>query len=674
MNASWRWAAAFVLLFGLLTPAANSASSTNTSKTSAQSAAATQAASASGSAFLEPEIVRLAYVQGDVRLAPPGGKTAIGQNWVQAEPGIPLEQGSAINTGTGRAEIELEDNSVIYLADNSTLLFESLLSLNGVPRTTLQLVSGTATIDAHPLPGGDLVMETPSTNHISVTYPQSAVLRIDSYVDGVIVTPQQATSTKDERGPQVQLRAGQSVTYALGAVHVSDASKVEPPDQWDQWVKSQMIARQKDMQAALKASGLTHPVPGLIDLYKTGTFTPCAPYGTCWRPNPPVASPAPGSVQAPLGARQTPPQNSATPQLKLNRISARRTPKRLMRPFRYSLDPCVTAEGYEIWDPQKRKWVVIQRTVTSYQYWDWETCRAGTWIHRGRRHQGHDTFVLVLRKRKRHHHHRRHRRPVCWPVCWVRVGNKIGFVPVDPRDKRGRTPVNLKYGLFVPGAKPGEPAKLVEVGSAKHVKILDGPPRNFSQISAVLAPAQQPVIESRALNDNIAPAKVPVVTASAKSENIPIIYNYKKSSFVSSGALSHGKSGVVVRLHRVAIPMRWPVRSGYRITNVRAGGAVSRAPVAGSSSRTVTVVRSSGGGYTRSHGHNGGGRGYSGGGGGYSGGGGRDSGMRSSNGGGQVYSGRSSGGGGGYSGDRRHGWGGSGGGAASGGGGAAGRK
>lgn len=146
-----------------------------------------------------------------------------------------MEQGYAISTGSGRAEIELQDNSVIYLADNSTLLFEGLASFGGAPHTRLQLVSGTVTIDAHPLPSsGTLVIETPSTNLISVTYPQTAYLRLDSYVDGMKVTPQQVASTSNEGGPAVSLREGQSAIYTPTAMHISEASEITAPDQWDQ--------------------------------------------------------------------------------------------------------------------------------------------------------------------------------------------------------------------------------------------------------------------------------------------------------------------------------------------------------------------------------------------------------------------------------------------------------
>ncbi len=634
------------LVFGLLLPAANGASATQTSNPTPQPPATVKTAATPS--YLEPEIVRITYVQGDVRLAPSDGKGAIGQRWVEAQPGVPIEQGYTVATGVGRAEIELEDNSVIYLADDSTLLFENLISFNGAPHTTVELVSGTATLDAHPLPGGGtLVVETPSTNWISIAYPQAAFLRLDSYVNGMVVTPQQVASTKNEgSGQQTSLRAGQSVTYTLTSTHTVDASETKPPDSWDQWVKSQVAGRQKDMQAALKASSLTAPVPGLIELYKTGTFSPCAPYGTCWQPNQSAAGHAQNSPQVSAGAQQTLQQGSPTSQSQWNQVSPGANPKQLVRPFSLSLEPCVTEEGYERWDPQTRKWIPIQQTITDDQYWDWETCRAGAWIRTTSNNGG--NYVLVLSKRKHPRHHP--------PIRWVHVNNETGYVPRDPRDKPGHTPINLKYGLFVPGGKANQPVKLVDVSSSTHVRLLSQPPKNFAQISSGLIPAERPVIATHALPEDTAPVKSIAAAAGPKSVKAAITYDYKKNGFVTSGATppkSVPKSGIVATLdYRGPRPSTWTVWSGLKVTNSSAANAILRARTGSSYGGAATVGRSGGnrsgrgqgstransggGGHANSGGGSSGGRGYSGGGGrsygdgggggGYSGGGGGGSG------------------------------------------------
>ena len=585
----------------------------------------------SGSNFLEPEIVRITHVEGDVRLAAPHGKGAIGQSWVQAQPGIPLEQGDTVSTGTGRAEIELEDNSVIYLADNSTLLFENMVSLDDAPTTTAQLVSGTATVDAHPLPNGGLLVETPSSNHISITYPQSDFLRVDSYVDGMAVTPQKDTSTKNEAGAESQLHAGQTVTYEGAFTKIADASQIKPPDDWDQWVQAQRAVRESDMQAALKASGLTDPVPGIIDLYKSGTFSPCAPYGTCWQPSAVTsAPPSQDSTQAPAGSQQKQPQSSATPPLESNQFSAGQNPEPLTRPFIDEFDPCVTVRGYEMWDPNKRKWIRMKQ-YTTYQYWDWEECRAGTWIYT-EEENGSGNFVLVLHHEK---HHRHHHHP---PICWVRAGGKTGFVPRDPRDKAGKPPINLKYGLFIPSGKSDQSMKLVQVDPSKDVKLLDEPPKDFREIVSILPQAPRPAIVGHSLAEAAASAKVSAGLPESKNAKAPIAYDYKKNGFFASGltsSASRNKSALVARVDfRPAGPVSSSVWTGVRLS---AGGTT----IGGPELAEMLAAARGNGSFVRTEGRSGNGRGRV-----------SNSGGRSSGGGG------SRGGGGGYSGGRGYGGGG----------------
>jgi hypothetical protein len=53
------------------------------------------------------QMVRLSYVQGDVRISRgKEAKHATGGDWGQATAGIPLETGFSLATGKGRAEIE----------------------------------------------------------------------------------------------------------------------------------------------------------------------------------------------------------------------------------------------------------------------------------------------------------------------------------------------------------------------------------------------------------------------------------------------------------------------------------------------------------------------------------------------------------------------------------------
>jgi hypothetical protein len=62
---------------------------------------------------------------------------------------------------------------------------------------------------------------------------------------------------------------------------------------------------------------------------------------------------------------------------------------------------------------------------------------------------------------------------------WVRVGKTVGFVPKDPKDRKGHPPVNLKIGLLIPSKEPGKPPERILVDPSQKVTVLSKPPREF---------------------------------------------------------------------------------------------------------------------------------------------------------------------------------------------------
>jgi hypothetical protein len=75
---------------------------------------------------------------------------------------------------------------------------------------------------------------------------------------------------------------------------------------------------------------------------------------------------------------------------------------------------------------------------------------------------------LNLRTRKMHKHY-----------TWVRVGKKIGFVPTDPKDRKGQPPTKLKDGLFIPSKELGKSPERISVDPSEKVTVLSKPPREF---------------------------------------------------------------------------------------------------------------------------------------------------------------------------------------------------
>src|SRR5271166_3015353 len=117
-----------------------------------------------------PREVYLGGVYGDVRLSRGDGKrTKLNGAWEQAFEGESLQQGFALATGNGRAEIEFENGSTAYLAENSVLLFEKLYAIDGVPTTKVRLITGTATFSVLPAPKEKFTVETTTDE---LTFPK----------------------------------------------------------------------------------------------------------------------------------------------------------------------------------------------------------------------------------------------------------------------------------------------------------------------------------------------------------------------------------------------------------------------------------------------------------------------------------------------------------------------
>lgn len=596
------------------------------------------------STTIEPQVVRLTYVEGDVRISSGGGgKTAVGQDWVQAQSGLPIEEGFDLSTGAGRAEIEFESGSVVYLADNSALSFPYLAVLNGVPSTDIVLLSGTATINVHPTKGETFRLETPSLNSIAVTNPDFAFLRIESFLDGMKVTLQDDTFATHNRLEGVHLVAGQTITYQGPNITAVSAASSSAPDEWDSWVKARLTRRQATMDAALKASGLSAPVPGLAELYQSGEFFDCAPYGACWQP-----STAPSESQQTETKEPAAPVAQETPQTNAP-VPANAPTKKPITITREYYQPCWTTIVAYTWDPKAKKWVetdyaqpnwtgppVPIRPNWLHPYWDWALCGAGTWMHQGR------GYVLVLRKKI--HHHR--------PVRWVNVGGKVGFVPTSPKDEKGKPPHNLKYGLFVPTGKADRPLEMVTVDPKKEVKLLAEVPKSFRDFTTGMPKAERPDITQQFLDAKSATAAGVV----AKDGQLKIAYDYKRQGFVEAKTNSGGHAGkpVLVATLRPDVGGTGAIRqlaertngSGSRIEYgaSRSGGGYKGGGYSGSSGRSNGSTggysgRSSGGSEARSGGYSGGGggggggRSGGGGGGGYSGGGGSSGGSGGSGGG-----------------------------------------
>jgi hypothetical protein len=499
----------------------------------------------------DPQLVRLRYVQGDVRFNRGDGKHPdLKQPWQVAITNLPIEHNYALATGDGRAEIEFEDGSVVYVAENTVILFTELTSTDDVPTTALELVSGTLTAGLQPLPGEFFEIDTP-TGQIKSGYPQRSFVRIDAYLDAMELTPQADTTTDFNNDAQrTPLVKGQTITFPDGAApRAAKPGEFRASDDFDKWAGARYRARTVTMAAALKASGLTSPMAGLPDMYEGGTFTPCAPYGMCWEPkqdataalqssqlqpptqdrrsaqNPPQA----GLVLASSKSRgqnsaQTAPANAA--QLSANSFKAQEVRFDTLDtvcPFPEWTDWAQVADTPE----ELSQLQMASRELMFQQPWFLPVCHYSRWVHHGTRYR-----PVIRRKRVPH------------PVHWVKVGKRTGFVPASPLDKKGQPPANLLHGMYVPSRKDGiDRIERVDFKPAQKIEMLASTPKEFRAVTRPDFPkATPPEIRGRLLAATSRDSKL----TNAERSDVKITYDYSKQQFVRGGVAMPGYTSKAV--------------------------------------------------------------------------------------------------------------------------------
>jgi FecR-like protein len=327
-----------------------------------------------------------------------------------------------------------------------------------------------------------------------------------------------------EAVPNLDTATDQITSYVEGAQTPNFAvSRFQPVSDWDNWVYTQVRQSEITAAAALRASGLTSPIPGLNALYEHGAFSTCEPYGTCWEPT--EANMAQAAIaQSPAPNAQAPAAGAASQVFQPQTVSWQQLDWR----WGACANPTRSMVSRVAHTPEELQELLrLRAQANSYslqnQTWNNMSCYQGNWIFR----HGHYLRVIPTKTR-----------PVCKgcvrthpPGHWVRVGGKVGFVPAHPKDEAGKPPVNLKHGIFVPPAKTGEPLQHVDWDASQKVKILEKAPKEFQRATeARLSAASAPNIKAHL----VAEASRPKSLSAANRGNPEIAYNYKSQKFMLS--------------------------------------------------------------------------------------------------------------------------------------------
>jgi len=341
-------------------------------------------------------IIRLSYVQGDVRIAHDisgdplqAGDTA----WERATLNMPVHRSDVVATDNGRAEVEFESGNIAFLAENTVLQFYDLSLEDGSFTTRLILRQGSASFYVRPA-RGDYFSVT--GGDFSIEAAEKAEFRLNNYDDGSDVQVLQGRISVLSKNKTTQVSKGQSLSMKADDPISLSVDQLTNTDDFDQWVNGKIESGQAATTASRQYSGVYDYDSGFGDLYTYGGWYPVSGYGYCWRP-----------YGVSIG----------------------------WNPFQM---------GRWYFDPSLGNWVFV-----GSQPWGWLPYHYGSWIFQ----PGHG-WVWTPRSAYPHSQSGSYamaRGTQQWrPVTgtWVKSGSSVGLVPTHPLDARGKTPVNLQQGVF----------------------------------------------------------------------------------------------------------------------------------------------------------------------------------------------------------------------------------
>lgn len=220
-------------------------------------------------------IVRLSLVIGDVQLI-----RSDEAKWEPALMNMPIQQGFAIGTNDGRAEIEFENGGAIWLGENSILQFTELALSNGGRITKVTLSQGTATFDPN-LATADTFLVT--TAELKITPPVKSEFR-------VIVTKDTSSISVLRGQVSVSSLAGNEIVRKAETLALNANTPTDPkitsnaaPDDMDKWVKSRASALSDGQNQSLQYTNAPFSY-GMSDLSNYGGWSFYPGFGYGWRP------------------------------------------------------------------------------------------------------------------------------------------------------------------------------------------------------------------------------------------------------------------------------------------------------------------------------------------------------------------------------------------------------
>ncbi len=221
-------------------------------------------------------IVRLSFVEGNVQYRRPG------QDWQDARLNLPIEEGFALRTADGYAEVEFEDALTLRMATNATIEFTDLALENGGRITRLTVSQGTAIVSAK-LKRADAVWVASPSMELHV--PRDGRFRFDvSPADSWVTVFHGKVEVDPHTGATTQLSAGHTLHVDAAGSGAPELAGNPPRDDFDKWVshrEDEVDSARSETSTVIGGNSYTE---GFADLYNYGLWSDIPGYGLGWMP------------------------------------------------------------------------------------------------------------------------------------------------------------------------------------------------------------------------------------------------------------------------------------------------------------------------------------------------------------------------------------------------------
>ena len=196
---------------------------------------------------------------------------------------LPIEQGYALRTDNGYAEVEFESGLEMRLAQNSSVEFTELSLVDGGHVTRLRVTAGTASIDAKLSKADPLSL---AASNFQVNASDDARFRIDTSTaeSWVSVFHGKVAVQSGSDSAALNVSGGQSVHESAEDLASLQIQKDPPRDAFDKWVAQRddgISDARADMSDAFRGDSYT---TGFADLDLYGGWADVPGYGWGWQP------------------------------------------------------------------------------------------------------------------------------------------------------------------------------------------------------------------------------------------------------------------------------------------------------------------------------------------------------------------------------------------------------